>query len=429
MARSFGGRRRKRDLLRLLCRFGTALTLVLLLSGFDRPPWWARRRPHPRPNRLAQLRAPPEDWPDEPQSPGEVDPERFERALKRICGWMRRGRSRRYAAHLLRAAAEFDIDPFLLGALMYRESRCRAPMEGGDRGSGRGLTLIHRPMYASNLRHGRLRYRVLTPDGWVERVKRVDRFPFAEPRLAQAEPNLYFAAALLSAWRDQQQTLQKAFAQRPHRHFVSHFIWGDRVRSHCQENRILTDRRRLLEYYGAHRSRTVSWGGLTFGCPLFGCPRVISSWLGSERDAGARRHRGVDIDSLPNEPVRAVAEGSVVFAGVDLPGQQSHVQVRSEAGYGRFPRRDLGAGGRYVCLRHPRDGLPSVRSCYMHLERVTVRYGQAVRRGDQVGTVGRTGMQRSAAHLHLELRSERLEDPADVLYGLLLGHREADPTQ
>ncbi len=220
-----------------------------------------------------------------------------------------------------------------------------------------------------------------------------------------------------------------AFEQEPHRHFVSHWVWGDRVRSDRQEDRILTERRRLLEYYGqAPSARPIVWQGITFGCPLDGCPRVISSWIGSERDDGARHHRGVDVESLPGEPVRAVADGMVIFAGVDLPGGQNHRQLSTPEEYEAVPRDRLAAGGRYVCIRHEREGnLPSVRSCYMHLQDVGVRYGQTLHRGEQLGTVGRTGMHESAAHLHLELATEHLEDPSEILYGLLLGHRDADP--
>lgn len=403
--------------------------LGFLAMGSERPPWYARRRPLPPPNHIADARVHLADWPDEPDTPSAIDPVRFREALRAICGWMPPERAEGYAGWLLAYAHEFEVDPFLLAALVYREGRCRSDAENGDRGSGLGLTLIHREMYADNLRRGVLRFRVRVNDRWEERERQVDRFPFAGPRLLQPEPNLYFAAALLALWRDQHETVDASFEQAPHRHYVSHWVWGDRVRSDRDEDEILTDRRRLLEYYGAPtRARSIVWQGITFGCPLDGCPRVISSWIGSERDDGARRHRGVDVEALPSEPVRAVADGMVVFAGVDLPGGQNHVQLSTPAEYERYARDRLGAGGRYVCIRHEREGdLPSVRSCYMHLEEVHVRYGQALRRGDQVGTVGRTGMQESAAHLHLELATDQLEDPSEILYGLLLGHRDADP--
>ncbi|MCA9605074.1 MAG: M23 family metallopeptidase [Myxococcales bacterium] len=403
--------------------------LSLLAMGNGRPPWTARRRPHPSPNRLAMARVAIADWPDEPESPAAVDPERFANALRGICGWMPPGRATRYAGWILEAARTFEVDPFLVAALVYREGRCRYDAENGDRGSGIGLTLIDTRMYWENVRHGHLRYRVREDGAWVDRDRVVDRFPFNGPRLRVPEANVYFASALLSMWRDQHASVDEAFDNVTHRHFVSHFVWGDRVRSDRQEDRILTERRRLLEYYGEPEGATpIVWGGVTFGCPLHGCPRVISSYIGSEREGGARHHRGVDLESLPGEEVRAVSDGLVVFAGVDLPGGQNNRQLRTTEEFEAVPRSQLAAGGRYVCVRHPRPGdLHGVRSCYMHLEEVRVHYGDHVSRGDVVGTVGRTGMQTSAAHLHLELHTEQLEDPSEVLYGLLLGHREADP--
>ncbi len=403
--------------------------LAIGLMGVERPPWHPRRRPHPRPNRLAMQRVRLAEWPDEPPSPEAVDPARFAEALRQICGWMPPGRATRYTGFILESAAEFEVDPFLLAALVYREGRCRSDAEEGERGSGLGLTLIDSRMYWDNVRHGTLRYHVHEDGRWVERTRQVDRFPFNGPRLSQPDSNVYFAAALLAMWREQAPSLREAFEQEPYRHFVSHFVWGDRVRSHRQEDRILTERRRLLEYYGAHSGMApIAWGGVELGCPLGGCPRVISSYLGSEREDGARHHRGVDLESLPGEPVHAVADGLVVFAGVDLPGHQSHRQVRAASEYEEIGRQNLGAGGRYVCVRHRRPGdLPNLRSCYMHLSEVHVAYGDTVERGQIIGTVGRTGMERSAAHLHLELHTDHLEDPSEILYGLLLGDRDSDP--
>lgn len=405
------------------------LVLSLGLMGNEEPPWRARRRPMPRPNRIAQARVALSDWPPEPETPRAIDPARFAQALRSICGWMPPERADRYTGWILRYAEEFEVDPFLIAALVYREGRCRSDAEDGDRGSGIGLTLIDNRMYWENVRGGTLRYRVREDDAWVERTRAVDRFPFGGPRLRQPEPNLYFAAALLAAWKDQHESVDATFEQEPHRHYVSHWVWGDRVRSDRQEDRILLERRRLLEYYGSHDGPApVVWGGLTFGCPLDGCPRVITSWIGSERDGGSRHHRGIDLESLPGEPVRAIAGGLVVFAGVDLPGGQQHRQLRTREEYEAIARDALGAGGRYVCVRHQRPGdLHSVRSCYMHLEEVSVAYGDRVERGDELGSVGRTGMQRSAAHLHLEMSTDRLEDPSEILYGLLLGQRDADP--
>jgi len=403
--------------------------LSILAMGNGQPPWRARRRPnHPRPNRLAMQRVALADWPDEPDTPDAIDPVRFREALREICGWMRVERGDELTGWILESAREFEVDPFLIAALIWREGRCRYDAEDGDRGSGVGLTLIDTRMYWENVRGGHLRYQVREDGEWVERDREV-RYPFNGPRMRVSQTNIYYAAALLRMWREQHPHVDEAFDNEPHRHFVSHFVWGDRVRSARQEERILTERRRLLEYYGQpEQAATVVWGGVTFGCPLNGCPRVISSYIGSERDGGSRHHRGVDLESLPGEPVRAMADGTVVFAGVDLPGGAQHRQLRTAAEYEEIDGDSLGAGGRYVCVRHRRPGdLPNVRSCYMHLNEVGVAYGDTVSRGDVIGSVGRTGMERSAAHLHLELRTDQLQDPAEILHGLLLGNRAADP--
>ncbi|UJR81865.1 Hypothetical protein I5071_39300 [Sandaracinus amylolyticus] len=404
-----------------------ALSILLLAPG---RPWRARRRAGVRPNHILTERVLPADWPSEPRTPARIDHARFARALHELCGFMPPGRDERWATWITQYAQEFDVDPFLIGALVHRQSRCLPDAENVE-GPGLGLTQIHREMYAEQLRDGVLRYRVIENDRWVDRERRADRFPFAGPRLLMAEPNIYFAAAILAMWKDQHDTLDGEFDQQAHRHWVSHFLWGDAVRSDWEEERVFADRRRLLEYYGAHQGMApLRVRGVEMGCPLDGCPRVVLSWLGAEREGGAREHRGIDVDSLPGEPVRAIADGLVTFAGVDLPGHRSHVQVARAEEYERYGRRDLGAGGRYVCIRHGRGegDDSSLRSCSMHLETVEVRYGDRVTRGQRIGTVGRTGMQRSAAHLHLEMYTgERLEDASELLRGLLLGRPPEDP--
>lgn len=419
------------------------LVTAVAVEGQGRP-WRPRRRPGLRPNQILSERVLPADWPAEPASPRAIDAARFASALHQMCGFMPPGRRERWTQWILAYGREFDIDPFLLAALVYRQSRCLPDAEDQD-GPGLGLTQIHRDMYAEQLRSGRLSYRVRERGAWVDRARTVDRFPFAGPRLLLAEPNVYFASALLAMWRDQHETLDREFTQEAHRHWVSHFVWGDAVRSDWEEERILTDRRRALELYGAYAGMsTISWRGVVLGCPLDGCPRVILSWLGAERDGGAREHRGIDIDALPGEPVRAVADGFVYFAGVDLPGHRAHVQIARPEDYEHYPRQQLGAGGRYACIRHDvaaaevrvagpipaaagasdqgQEGV-SLKSCSMHLETVLVAYGQRVRRGQPIGTVGRTGMQRSAAHLHLEMQTDHLEDPSAIMAGLLIGRR------
>ncbi|MFO0683040.1 MAG: peptidoglycan DD-metalloendopeptidase family protein [Sandaracinus sp.] len=399
-----------------------ALAVAVALVGQARGPWRARRRTGRSPNAVLAARVPTEEWPAEPTSPPTVDPNRFASALHTLCASWRRDRERPWADAIRTYAAEMGVDPFVLAALVYRESRCETDADAIE-GPGLGLTQIPRDLYAPDVHDGALHFQVREGGSIVTRSIATPRFPFGPTRLLSAEPNLYWAAVLLRMWRDQHETVDAEFAQEPHRHYLSHFVWGDRVRSDWEEERILIDRRRLLEYVGAHRGApTIDWNGVQLGCPLDGCPRVILSWLGEEREDGMREHRGIDVDALPGEPVRAVADGVVGFAGVDLPGHVEHVQVDRPSGYDAYPRDSLGAGGRYVCIWHGTAAEGTPRSCYMHLETVNMVHGQQVHRGDLVGTVGRTGMHRSAAHLHLELHTHDLEDPSRIMAGLLLGH-------
>ncbi len=407
------------------------LLAALLLLSFtsaafaDDVPWRRRRRRDVRMNRQAAERALPEDWPAEPTSPADVDAERFARAYRQLCGFMPPSRRRNYPGYILDNARAFSVDPFLLAALSFRLGRCQPDSEGM---SGLGLTLISRRMYGDSLVRGVYRYYTREGSTWTPVELPLPRFSFSERRLGQAEPNLYFAAALLSVWKRQHAEVDDAFEQAPHRHFVSHFIWGDRVRSSRAEDRILTDRRRLLQYYGSvSMPAPIVFRGLPLGAPLDGAPRVVSSYIGDERDLGARAHRGIDVEAVRGEPVRSVADGRVNFVGVDLPGHRAHRAMDNDAAQ-EIPGDELGAGGRYVCvLHHPPEG-GYLRSCYMHLDSMSVTQGQEVRRGDQIGTVGRTGMRVSSPHLHLELHApDELLDASVVLRGLLIGHRPPPP--
>jgi murein DD-endopeptidase MepM/ murein hydrolase activator NlpD len=74
--------------------------------------------------------------------------------------------------------------------------------------------------------------------------------------------------------------------------------------------------------------------------------------------------------------------------------------------------RDLFYTGGTVMLDHG-HGLTSV---YMHLNSVTVKVGQFVRQGEQIGTVGKTGR---ASGPHLDWRLNWFNQRLDP--GLLLG--------
>jgi murein DD-endopeptidase MepM/ murein hydrolase activator NlpD len=108
--------------------------------------------------------------------------------------------------------------------------------------------------------------------------------------------------------------------------------------------------------------------------------------------SGNRQHRGVDIAAPLDAPVRAIRSGRVATAAI---------------------HRGL---GKYVVVDHG----GSLTSLYAHLNTMTVREGQRVRQGEQLGTVGKTGNARHrwiTPHLHLEVLAEgRPMDPAS--YGL-----------
>lgn len=392
--------------------------LVCMGAGVEKAPWRARRRLNAEPNQAAAERVRPEDWTAEPESPALVDAERFTRAIATLCLDVSPARASDRANAILEQAKAFVIDPFLLGALVYRASRCRSDKE--ELG-GHGLTLLPMSMYQGGF-HGRsYQYQVREEGSWKQHELAMPRFAFVPGTLLRTESNLYFAAAMLAMWREQHESVDAAFEQVPHRHFISHFIWGDRVKSARAEDRVLTDRRRLLEYYGALPARApLQYRGVALGSPLDGAPRVVSSGLGFARDGG-RSHRGIDLESEFGEPVRVIADGMVTFSGVDLPGQRNHEQLSLEV-TNTYDRKALGHGGRYVCVQHAPSDSAFLRSCYMHLEAVAVVYGQRMKRGDRIGQVGRTGMQSSSPHLHLELLGpEGLFDPAEILRGHVIG--------
>jgi len=83
------------------------------------------------------------------------------------------------------------------------------------------------------------------------------------------------------------------------------------------------------------------------------------------------RHAGIDLRAPVGTPVLAAADGVVLVAG-------------------ERPR-----AGRLVVLAHADD----LGTVYMHLSAVTVRVGQAVRRGEAIGRAGRSG-NATTPHLH-----------------------------
>jgi murein DD-endopeptidase MepM/ murein hydrolase activator NlpD len=104
----------------------------------------------------------------------------------------------------------------------------------------------------------------------------------------------------------------------------------------------------------------------------------FTSGFGMRNDpfTGIRRfHNGIDLAALTGTPVRAARAGRVV-----------HVE-HQPGNYGRF-----------VIIRH--DG--GYQTLYAHLDSYTVRVGQNVNQGQQIGTLGNTGRS-TGPHLHFSI--------------------------
>ncbi len=125
--------------------------------------------------------------------------------------------------------------------------------------------------------------------------------------------------------------------------------------------------------------------------PLLG-PAVRSSAFGERIHPITGKHHhhsGVDYAAPTGTPVRSVLAGDIVFAG-------------PKGGYGNL-----------VEVRHG-DGR---RTRYAHLDRIDVKVGQRLGRGDLLGTVGSTG-QSTGPHLHFEVRHQgHAVDPEAFLAG------------
>lgn len=120
--------------------------------------------------------------------------------------------------------------------------------------------------------------------------------------------------------------------------------------------------------------------------PILGFPidasassRIISFW-GDARDAGVRKHEGIDILAKKGSAVVAVADGTIDYV------------------------EETDIGGKIISLI-PFNQNFSVY--YAHLDSQLVQDGQKVKKGDVIGTVGNTGNARfTVAHLHFGIYSK-----------------------
>ena len=380
--------------------FSAILLAVLMLCGAAqaRNRLWDARHPVVEPLPAHQLRDP-ATWPGEPPAPATIDDARFRESFAYLCHVTPDSPTAAFSADILASATESAVDPFLLSALVVFQSNCKPTLESP---AGTGLLRVSRALYLSP---GAPSPPVLKDDLTVSRL--------LDPR-----HNLRVGARLLKMWAEIHPELDRLFGGVPHRSAVAHFVWGDEVHSSGQEDLVLTARRRMVRHYeGTLDIPRDSLLGLPIVSPLEGTPRVASSGPGDERDGGARRHRGLDIVAALGEPVRAIADGTVVFAGANIPGHPRTVVPPGMIG--KYAHRPLGIGGVYVCINH--DEQRKVVSCYMHLSSYSVAVDDHVSAGERIGSVGRTGVQFSSPHLHFEIRvGERFTDPARYLADMVI---------
>jgi murein DD-endopeptidase MepM/ murein hydrolase activator NlpD len=339
-------------------------------------------------------------WPEEPATPTTIDSEKFRASLVHVCG---QPLDRTPADEVLASAREADVDPFLLGALMVVQSRCVATFQ---RKQSFGLLALEPALY---LAKG-------APPVPVARAE------WSKENLLAARSNLSVGARLLRMWLTDHEAIDEAFFSAPHRSGISHMFWGDRVISSGHEDLVFSARRRLLLGYQGHVDAPApSALGIDVVLPLEGSQRVAVSGPGDDREGGIRRHQGLDISGLLGEPVRAMADGEVIFAGCSMAGNSRRGPIPPSQ-IAKYARRRLGVGGIYVCIRHTPfvEEHKGIVSCYMHLERYVVSKDDTVKAGDTIGFVGRTGVKVSPPHLHFEIRIDnRKKNPlktfADVL--------------
>ncbi len=347
-------------------------------------------------------------WPDEPPSPAHVAPMELANALDQLCPPdLRRADLDAYAEAIVRHSAEFSVDPWLVAALVYTQSGCRAEV---DNSYGTGLTLINSSMHAQNIRRGVYHFGVWGAEGWIRKTLDVSDYPFERSTLSDPDANVYFAAALLNVFGQQCPKIDRTFDSVPHRHSISHFVWGDQVGDTGPEDRILTARRRLLNSYARTKNGGLAIGDISFVSPLDGYPRIATSGLGEPRDHGRRPHRGIDFASDYGEPVRSVAAGTVTFAGIDWE-RRAHIPL-APWGAVLVHERHMGPRGIFVTIDHGNG----VVSLYSHLASYEVQVGDQVEAGQRLGEVGRTGIHDSAPHLHFGLFHDgEVLDPLDHL--------------
>ena len=123
-------------------------------------------------------------------------------------------------------------------------------------------------------------------------------------------------------------------------------------------------------------------GEVLFTWPL-AAHTITAGWYYSD----GKLHRAIDLRAAVGTPVYAAEDGTVdwvqAWDGHSTSGDQSY--------------------GNLVRIRHADYNGGKLQTLYAHLQRVTVKNGQAVREGEVIGYSGNTGNS-TGPHLHFEVR-------------------------
>ena len=126
----------------------------------------------------------------------------------------------------------------------------------------------------------------------------------------------------------------------------------------------------------------LSNGEVLFTWPL-ATHTITAGWYYSD----GKLHRAIDLRAAVGTPVYAAEDGTVdwvqAWDGHSTSGDQSY--------------------GNLVRIRHADYNGGKLQTLYAHLQRVTVKNGQAVREGELIGYSGNTGNS-TGPHLHFEVR-------------------------
>jgi murein DD-endopeptidase MepM/ murein hydrolase activator NlpD len=120
-------------------------------------------------------------------------------------------------------------------------------------------------------------------------------------------------------------------------------------------------------------------------------PRISSpyGWRIHPIEKTRKHHNGVDYASAMGTPVKAIANGRVIYAGASRL---------------KFPNGEPAGGGFIVKIRHKVNG-EWITSAYMHLRKgsLEVKKGDRVKEGQVIALSGNSG-ESTGPHLHFEIQ-------------------------